>query len=191
MPVRDALLTSGLYIAGEGGPYIFIAKLIGSQMDRSEGPAPDLLSDHILVDVVLRRPVVLARGVFGAGIECFLLTAGSVDQSVNTEHVEPTFTGRLALGFRCRCLWGLSKECADLWPSHESAEVSIMPRTRLRRMQYSRACGKPYTTLLGRGGTASLGGSIPGSAEAPTWSSYPSIEDRFLRKEWEWASRSK
>lgn len=57
-----------------GAPYIFIAKLISGQMNGPERSSPDLLPDHILVDAVFGRPVVLARGIFRAGVQRFLMS---------------------------------------------------------------------------------------------------------------------
>ena len=53
-------------------PYIFIAKLVSSQVDGAKGASSNLLLDDILVDTVLCRAVVLARPILGAGVQCFL-----------------------------------------------------------------------------------------------------------------------
>ena len=53
--------------------YIFIAKLICSQMDSPKRSTSDLLFDHVLVDAMFRSTVVLARVILGAGVQCFLV----------------------------------------------------------------------------------------------------------------------
>lgn len=97
-----------------GAPYIFIAKLISGQMNGPERSSPDLLPDHILVDAVFGRAVVLARGIFGAGVQRFLMSHDQLRACHERALRKLTFTGRLVRGFRRRCLCGLSNDAAEL-----------------------------------------------------------------------------
>lgn len=80
-------------------------------MDGTERASSNLLLDHILVDAMFSSTVVLTCIVLGAGVQCFLHDM-SVPRSCH-DGDKLTFTGRLALGFRRRCLWGESYD-ADL-----------------------------------------------------------------------------
>lgn len=88
-------------IPWEVNSHIFIAKLVRGEVNSSEGPPTNLLSDYILVDTMLGGTIVLAGGIFGAGVQCFLAvwSVGIHDERQRNA----TFTGRLARGFRCRC----------------------------------------------------------------------------------------
>lgn len=93
--------------------YIFITKLIGGQVDRPKRSSPNFLFDHILIDVMFGRTIVLAGSIFGAGVQCFLTSQDDQIECVDGIG-DLTFTARLALGSRWRCRWGLSTEGADL-----------------------------------------------------------------------------
>ncbi|KAJ5610125.1 hypothetical protein N7510_006844 [Penicillium lagena] len=88
--------------------YIFIAELIYGQMNRPERPSPYLLPDHVLVDPMFCCPIVLASCILRASVECFLSRALVPVPDEPERKKPPTFTGRLVLGFRRWCLWGLS-----------------------------------------------------------------------------------
>lgn len=46
-------------------------------MNGPKRPTPNLLPDHILVDTVLSCAIILARSIFGAGVQRFLMSAAS------------------------------------------------------------------------------------------------------------------
>lgn len=94
--------------------YIFITILVRSQVNGPERPSPNLLSNHILVDTVLRRAVILAGRILGAGVQRFLMSATLSVWVCHGALRKLTFTARLARGFRSRCRWGLSTEGAEL-----------------------------------------------------------------------------
>lgn len=93
----------GLFLAGSCS-YIFIAILICSQMNSPKRSTSDLLLDYVLVDAMFCGTVILARIIGGAGVQCFLVRGISVLRSCHNGIERLTFTGRLDLGFRRRCL---------------------------------------------------------------------------------------
>lgn len=83
-------------------------------MNGPERSPSNLLPNHILVDTMLGRAIILAGRILGAGVQRFLMSA---TRSVWVRHEalrKLTFTARLVRGFRRRCRWGLSTEGAEL-----------------------------------------------------------------------------
>lgn len=55
--------------------YIFITILVRSQVNGPERSPPNLLSNHILVDTMLGRSIILAGRILRAGVQRFLMPA--------------------------------------------------------------------------------------------------------------------
>lgn len=90
-------------ISVESNSHIFIAKLVRGEVDSSERSATNLLLDYILIDTMLGGTIILAGGIFGAGVQCFLAVWSVRVHDEHDERQNATFTGRRARGFRCRC----------------------------------------------------------------------------------------
>lgn len=86
VPPSSILLMFDLSYFTGSVSYIFFAKLIGGEMNGPKRPSPNLLPDDILVDPVLSRAVILARGILGAGVQRFLMSATSAPDFCHKRH---------------------------------------------------------------------------------------------------------
>ena len=72
MALKYTLKVTRDNMARDKGEYIFVSKLVSSQVHCSKRSSTNFLFDHILINPMLSSTIILACIIFGSSIKSFL-----------------------------------------------------------------------------------------------------------------------